>query len=44
MDNSKDSEKEIYLKYCEECVKSKIAANYDNPPELTKEAMREKGF
>ena len=24
MDNSKDSEKEIFLKYCEECIKSKM--------------------
>ena len=42
MDNSKDSEKEIFLKYCEECVKSKIAANYDSPPELTEEVGKEK--
>jgi len=44
MDNSKDSEKEIFLKYCEECVKSKITSNYDSTPELTEEARKEKGF
>ena len=42
MDNSKDSEKEIFLKYCEECIKSKIASNYDSPPGLTEEAGKEK--
>jgi len=44
MDNCKDSEKEIFLKYCEECVKSKIASSYDSPPELTEEARKEKGL
>jgi hypothetical protein len=43
MDN-KDSEKEIFLKYCEECVKSKIALSYDSPSELTEEARKEKGL
>jgi len=38
--DSKDSEKEIYLKYCEECIKSKI----DSPPEFTEEARKEKGL
>lgn len=43
--DSIDSEKEIYLKYCEECIKSKIfSSNYDNPPELTEEAGKEKGL
>ena len=40
--DGKDSEKEIWLKYCEECVKSKIASNYDIPPGLTEEAGKEK--
>lgn len=39
--DSKDSKKEIWLKYCEECVKSKIASNYDSPPELTEEVGKE---
>lgn len=42
--DSKDSEKEIYLKYCEECIKSKIVKNYDSPPGLTEEAGKEKGL
>jgi hypothetical protein len=41
MDN-KDAKKEIWLRYCEECVKSKIASNYDSPQELTEEAGKEK--
>ena len=40
--DGKDYEKEIWLKYCEECVKSKIASNYDSPPGLTEEAGKEK--
>jgi len=44
MDNCKDSEKEIFLKYCEECIKSKIASNCDSPPEFTEEARKEKGL
>ncbi len=42
--DSKDSENEIYLKYCEECIKSKIASNCDSPPEFTEEARKEKGL
>ncbi len=42
--DSKDSEKEIWLKYCEECVKSKIASSYDSTPELTEESRKEKGL
>jgi len=42
--DSKNSEKEIWLKYCEACVKSKIANNCDSPPELTEEVGKEKGL
>ena len=38
--DSKDSEKEIFLKYCEECIRSKI--NCDSPPELAEEVGKEK--
>ena len=42
--DSKNSEKEIWLQYCEECIKSKIANNCDSPKELTEEVGKEKGL